>query len=235
MRQANPVTADKDLARRVAQRDAGALESVMRLQNGRLFRVARSILRNPADAEDAVQEAYVAAFTKIDTFRGDAQLATWLTRIVINKALARRRRQYGERTVVALTDPQHRVPEPEESAVAYQPVESPEQGAMREQMRRVLEQKIDELPMDFRTVLVLRDVEELTTEETAACLGISNATVRTRLFRARALLRAALAQEVDVATTDVFNFAGERCDRIVARVLERMREVAAEPTVRRDA
>ena len=192
----------------------------MRQHNGRLFRVARAILRDDADAEDAVQDGYLDAYRHIDSFRGDSRLGTWLVRIVANQALMRLRKQKRERIVVPFQPELDGATTTSQSDVADHRGESPSTATLRSEIRRMLEHRIDELPVAFRTVFMLREVEEMTVEETADALGIPAATVRTRLFRARALLREALARDLDMATGDVFGFAGARCDRIVARVLE---------------
>jgi len=217
---------DVDLARRVGERDERAFESLMRAHNRMLFRLARSILRDDAEAEDALQEAYLAAYRNIATFRGGARLSTWLARIVINEAYGRLRKRPRAATVISL-DGTGRAGEPraEEGTMVDETTERPEVAAERAELRRMLERRIDELPEQFRTVFVLREVEELSVEETAACLDLPPATVRTRAFRARALLRAALARDVDAATVDAFGFAGERCDRIVANVLRATRNI----------
>jgi len=199
-----------------------AFEAVMRQHNGRLFRVARAILKDDTEAEDALQDAYLEAYRHLGEFRGDAQLSTWLTRIVVNQSLMRLRRQKRERVVVPFDGPEER----EEVDVADENAELPSSAAMRAEVRRILERRIDELPVAFRTVFVMREVEDMTVDETAECLGLPPATVRTRLFRARSLLRTALARDVDSATVDVFGFAGARCDRIVAAVLSRIRELS---------
>jgi RNA polymerase sigma-70 factor (ECF subfamily) len=200
----------------VARRD---FERLMRQYNQRLFRVARSIVRDDADAEDALQDAYVQAFRKLDGFRGDAELSTWLTRIVINQALMRVRRRGRDRNVVSFTQ---RDPAAQELEVVDTHAESPSDAALRGEVRQVLERRIDELPEAFRTVFVMREVEEMTAREAADALGIPEATVRTRLFRARALLREALDRDMDSARSGVFAFDGARCDRIVAAVLARL-------------
>jgi RNA polymerase sigma-70 factor (ECF subfamily) len=194
--------------------------NVMRRYNQRLFRVARSILRHDADAEDALQDAYVQAYRKIDEFRGDAELSTWLTRIVINQALMRVRSRARDGVVVPFHGHDGEPgPEPE---VPDEHTESPSDAVIRGELRRMLEQRIDELPDAFRMVFVMREVEEMTARETADALGIPEATVRTRLFRARALLRTALERDVDSARSGAFGFDGARCDRIVARVIARL-------------
>jgi RNA polymerase sigma-70 factor, ECF subfamily len=209
---------DAELARRIAGRDHAAFELLMRRHNGRLFRVARAILKDDADAEDALQDAYLDAYRHIDDFQGGAALRTWLTRIVLNQSLMRLRKHKRHRVIV----PFNREQDLPESDVAHDTAELPDGAVLRAEIRRTLERRIDELPVAFRMVFVMRDVEDMTVAETAHCLSIPAATVRTRLFRARALLREALARDMDLATGDVFGFAGERCDRIVAMVLARL-------------
>jgi RNA polymerase sigma-70 factor (ECF subfamily) len=217
-----------DLARRIGERDERAFETMMRTHNRMLYRLARSILKDDAEAEDAVQDAYLSAYRHIEAFRGGAKLSTWLARIVINEAYARLRRRRRTAEVVPLaaaSDPTGDAHSRSEEGIsmANDTAEWPERAAMRSEVRRILERRIDGLPEQFRVVFVLREVEELTVEETAACLDLAPATVRTRAFRARALLREALERDIDAATVDAFGFAGERCDRIVARVLQAVR------------
>jgi RNA polymerase sigma-70 factor, ECF subfamily len=216
---------DESLARRCAARDPAAFELVMRHYNRRLFRVARAVLKDDDEAQDVVQDAYIAAFRAIGDFRGTARLSTWLTRIVLNEAYGRLRRRKREARVVAL-DPYDRVALQSDAAMpSAGHDDDPERQAVRAELRRLLERHIDALPEQFRAAFMLREVEELSVEEAAACLQVAEATVRTRAFRARALLREALARELDVATLDAFGFAGERCDRIVAHVLRALAEV----------
>ena len=222
-----PVTlSDTELSRRIAQGDMHALEQLMRLHNRTLFRTARAILRDDAEAEDAVQEAYLQAYRSIGSFRGDAKLSTWLVRIVANEALARRRKDVRRAAIVPIRG--GGVEEREfETEVAVRAEDGPESQAQRSELRRLLEQKIDELPDAFRAVFMLRALEELPVDETAVVLGIPEATVRTRFFRARSLLREALSQEIDLTFDDAFAFLGERCDRIVANVLDRLKDLQA--------
>jgi RNA polymerase sigma-70 factor (ECF subfamily) len=220
---------EASLVDRLKARDELALVQLMRRYNQRLFRVARAILKSDADAEDAVQEAYLSAWGGIGSFRADARLATWLTRIVINASYARLRKAPAA-TVVSLDSVAPGLLDVQENPMT-KPVEPPEDAAIRAELRRLLERRIDALPEQFRTVFILRDVEELSVEETAACLSIPDATVRTRAFRARALLREALARDVDTLTLDAFGFAGARCDRIVQAVLERVRAIGDGPSV----
>jgi RNA polymerase sigma-70 factor (ECF subfamily) len=213
---------DAELARRIAAGDQQAFVLLMRRHNQLLFRTARSILRDDRDAEDALQEAYLHAYRSIGQFRGDARLSTWLTRIVVNESIARARKRSRRAEVMQM----YRGPETDtdncEAGMDADATQSPELGAMRAQARRILEQSIDALPEAFRMVFVLRAVEEMTNEEVALVLDIPEATVRSRFFRARSQLRAALLHEVDLAFETVFSFDGERCNRIVAAVSERI-------------
>jgi len=213
---------DRTLVARIVAGDGAAFEIVMRRHNGALFRTARAILRDDAEAEDALQETYLAAYRNLGTFRGDARLSTWLTRIVINQALGRLRARRRDNVVGLHDDLGEPAGEAGGDAMDETPAASPETGTLRTQLRRLLEREIDALPLAFRTAFMLREVEEMTIDEVAASLEIPEATVRTRVFRARAMLRAALAEELDLATGEVFAFAGKRCDRIVAAVLARL-------------
>jgi RNA polymerase sigma-70 factor (ECF subfamily) len=199
---------DTELITRILAGDMRALEALMRLHNRKLFRTARAILRDDAEAQDAVQEAYLRAYKALGSFRGDAKLSTWLVRITANEALMRRRRLGAPAA------------EPNLEMLADEAAD-PEADAERGEMRRLLQSRIDALPEGYRTVFVLRGVEELSVEEVAAALDIPQATVRTRFFRARSLLRAAMAGDIDATAKDAFSFAGLRCDRIVALVLSR--------------
>jgi RNA polymerase sigma-70 factor (ECF subfamily) len=220
---------DADLARRIAGNDQAAFESLMRRYNGKLFRVARAILKDDSDAEDALQDAYLEAFRHIGEFRGSSQLSTWLTRIVINRALMRLRAQTRHRVVVPFGAGDSTEPGQRPMDMADQHSESPSDATIRAEVRRTLERRIDQLPIAFRTVFVMREVEDMSVKETADCLGIPVATVRTRLFRARALLREALARDMDMATINVFRFDGARCDRIVAAVKARLADDRRSP------
>jgi RNA polymerase sigma-70 factor, ECF subfamily len=211
---------DTELARRVAAGEEAAIRLLMRRHNQALFRTARSILRDDAEAEDAVQEAYLKAIAAIATFRSDARLSTWLVRIVANEALGRLRRVRRGAEVIRLEGDS---PGTGQSiGDIADPSPSPESEAMGAQARRIIESRIDELPDAFRTVFVLRAVQELSVEETAAALDIPEATVRTRFFRGRAMLRESLARSMDTALDSAFGFAGARCDRIIERVIARL-------------
>ena len=213
---------DAALAARVAAGDLGAFERLMRLHNRRLYRLARATLRDEADAEEALQDAYLRAFKAIGQFRGESSLATWLSRLVLNECLGRLRRQGRRSSIVRLvsTDADERV---EHEFMSHpSPGATPHDHAERSEIRAMLERKLDELPEAFRTVFVLRGVEEMDVSEVARCLGIPETTVRSRFFRARSMLRELLARDFDVAERDVFAFGGKHCDRLVAAVLERL-------------
>lgn len=219
---------DRELATRASQGDTPAFECIMRRHNQLLFRTARSILKSDEETEDALQETYLRAWRAIGSFRDDAQLSTWLVRIVINEALGRLRRR-GAQVIpldsAALPD----IDEAHESTVADDPDRQPENLAMREELRRLMERRIDRLPDAYRTVFMLRAVEEMSVAETAVALALPEATVRTRFFRARSLLRESLSRDVDVAVGDAFSFDGARCDRIVARVLASLADERESP------
>jgi RNA polymerase sigma-70 factor (ECF subfamily) len=213
--------ADHELAARAAAGDAPAFAAIMRRHNRLLFRTARSILKSDVDAEDALQEAYLRAWRAIDSFRSEAKLSTWLARIVINESLARLRRGRGAQVIPldnTTTELDH---DAMEDRMEDDPDQQPERVAMRAELRRLMETCIDRLPEVFRTVFILRAVEEMSVEDVAVALDVPEATVRTRLFRARSLMREGLSRDIDVATGDAFSFDGERCDRIVAQVMLR--------------
>jgi RNA polymerase sigma-70 factor, ECF subfamily len=212
---------DAALAARVRSGDAAAFELLMRRYNQRLYRLARSMLRDGAGAEDAVQDAYLAAYQAMGTYRAQASLATWLSRVVVNQCLVRLRRQVRRDNIVPMV-PLGGPGEQELPAMPADDKDTPDRALVRAELRAVLERKLDELPEAFRTVFVLRSVEELSVEETARTLNLPETTVRSRHFRARSMLRESLAQDIDVAERDVFSFAGARCDRIVANVLRKL-------------
>jgi len=215
---------DAELLKRVQARDPSAFELLMRRYNRRLFRVAHALLRDPAESEDVLQETYLAAFRSAERFRGEASLATWLTRIAVNECMTRLRRNARRDNIVPIVGNAALQQEEEGESMpgkeSFPVQETPDLGLMRAELRALLERRIEALPRDFRVVFVMRAVEELTVEETAQCLGIAEATVRSRHFRARSLLREFIAKDLDLAERDVFDFAGERCDRVVARVLK---------------
>jgi RNA polymerase sigma factor (sigma-70 family) len=216
---------DIALVEHVQHGDRQAFRHVMRRSNQRLFRVARGVMNDDAEAEDVVQEAYVHAYEKIASFRGDASLLTWLTRIVLNEAYGRLRKRH--RTVdideidVAQSNDGRVVAFPSKFGS-----EDPAASAARDQIRRLVEHAIDKLPEPFRIVFVMREIEECTVEETAASLDLRPETVKTRLYRARRLLRAALHDTLATTMTDAFPFMGARCDRVTESVMQRLQAMA---------
>lgn len=210
---------DAELVAAAAQGSGRAFEIIMRRNNQLLFRTARSILRSDTEAEDAVQEAYLRAWRALGGFRADAKLSTWLVRIVTNEALGRLRRAHAQ--VIPL-DTAMVSPDPDtQAALTADPEQQPEGFAMRDEIRRILEARIDQLPDAYRTVFMLRGVQEMSVEEVAQALQVPEATVRTRFFRARSLMREGLANDIDMTLNDAFSFDGARCDRITASTLER--------------
>ena len=213
---------DAELARLCASRDADAVRHVLACNNQRLFRAAWSILKDRAEAEEAVQAAYVSAFSSMERFEGRSSLSTWLTRIVVNEALGRlrserRRRSRLEAEGVPVLDAYR------EKLMAGSETPPPDATVAREQLRRLLEHAIAGLPEIFRTVFVLREVEGLSVDDTAEALGIPSATVKTRLLRARRKLQEALAPEVQGALNGTFPFAGSDCAAMTERVLRELR------------
>lgn len=210
---------DTELARRCAERDPEAFRHVIATNNQRLFRTAWSILKHRSEAEEAVQAAYMLGFAKIGSFEGRSSLSTWLTRIVINEALGRkraeeRRRRSFEEEGIAVLDAYR------ENLMRGSETESPEAAMAREQIRRLLEKAVGELPEAFRTVFVLREVEGLSSEETAEILDVPVATVKTRLHRGRRRLHDMLAPEMSDLLSGAFPFAGADCEAMAARVLK---------------
>jgi RNA polymerase sigma-70 factor (ECF subfamily) len=211
---------DMELARRALAREARAFRAIMTRHNRRLYRIARSILRNDGEAEDALQEAYLHAFANLGGFRGDSTLATWLSRIVINEALGRLRKR---KRAVSVFLPDGDVPAAE--IIAF-PVgaglDDPERNMAQRQILELVERATDSLPDDFRTVFVARAIEGLSVEETAELLGLKPETVKTRLHRARKLLRERLDEQIGPVLLDAFPFAGRRCERVTQAVMRRL-------------
>jgi RNA polymerase sigma-70 factor (ECF subfamily) len=209
---------DVELAQRCAARDRGAVQHVIAANNQRLFRAAWSILKSRPDAEEAVQAAYLSAFANIGSFEGRSALSTWLTRIVVNEALGRRRaeerrRRHLQQEGVALLDDYR------DALMRGSDADAPDVAIAREQIRKLLERAVADLPDPFRTVFVLREIEGLSSEETAEVLEVPVATVKTRLFRSRKRLQEALAPEVANVLSGTFPFAGSDCAAMADRVL----------------
>ena len=202
---------DAELVRRIRGGETALFELVMRRYNQRLFRVLRALLRDEGEAEDVLQDAYVRAYSHLSQLEQPERLSSWLTHIAVHEAKARLRRR--SRVVDVKEGPLHAVPSP---------TRDPEQEALGRQLQRVLVAAIDELPVGYRTVFVLRDVEGMSTADVAQSLHLSEQAVKMRLHRARAALRQGLYDRVGAAAHPPFSFDGERCDRIVAGVLARL-------------
>ncbi|WP_051228701.1 RNA polymerase sigma factor [Pleomorphomonas oryzae] len=209
------MSADLDLAQRALARDGGAIRIIIKTHNQRLYRLARGVVRNDSEAEDIVQEAYVSAFAHLGDFRGDASLGTWLSRIVINEALGRLRKR--RRTAETRELPQAEIiPFPLNTG------DDPERTMAQRQILALVERATDSLPDVYRMVFVARVIEGLSNEETAELLGVRPETVKTRLHRARTLLRKALDDQIGPVLLDAFPFAGRRCERLTTAVMKRL-------------
>jgi len=205
---------DEEIVIRVVDGQTALYEVLMRRYNERIYRAARSIVRDEDEAEDVMQQAYVNAYAHLRQFDGRAKFSTWLTKIAIHEALARARKQ-GRYDAVDFN-------EEENQAVERQPSRDPEQQAFAGELRSLLESSIDELPDGLREVFMLREVDGLNTAETAECLGVSEDVVKTRLSRSRAALRNQLAERAGILAPESFRFPQPRCDRIVAAVFARI-------------
>lgn len=210
---------DTTLLERLRVGDRTAAQVVVQRHNKMLWRIARGIVRDDADAEEVVQDAYVRALTSLDGFRGDSSLATWLSRIVVREALRRRERRpqpVDLAEVIEALPPDH----PGSATMAMAP--SPEAAAAGQQIRRIVEKAVDSLPAPFRVVFMMRIVEQMSINETAATLGIPVATAKTRLHRANQQMRAALGSELAAVFDGAFPFGGSRCERLTQAVLARL-------------
>ncbi|MFB9985178.1 RNA polymerase sigma factor [Mesorhizobium kowhaii] len=203
------------LVRRALAREGDGFRTIIKTYNQRLYRIARGVVRNDSEAEDIVQEAYVRAFAHLDAFRGDSSLATWLSRIVINEALGRLRKR--RRTVSMPENPQAEI-----IRFPLNPSDDPERTMAQRQILQLVERATDRLPDVYRTVFVARVIEGLSIEETADLLGVRPQTVKTRLHRARALVRKALDDQIGPVLLDAFPFAGRRCERLTSAVMRRL-------------
>ncbi|MBY5690624.1 RNA polymerase sigma factor [Rhizobium leguminosarum] len=219
-RQQMSILSDADLVPLAKMGNEPAIRAIVQRHNQRLFRAARAIIRNDAEAEDVVQAAYVKAFTNLATFRGDAQLSTWLTRITLNEALGRAR---ARKNTTGLEEIDMQTMAPGGEVLQFPSSLSatdPETELARSQARHLLENAVDELPDDFRAVFVLRDVEGMSTDEAASYLGIRPETAKTRLHRARKMMRQSIEKQLSGAFSALFPFDGARCafmaDRVIA-------------------
>ena len=215
--------ADADLVARAGDGDEAAFEAIMRQHNRLLFRSARGIVDDDASAQDVVQESYLKAFSALNGFRGDCALGTWLVRIAIRVALDHQRKRgrivsLDERNDAASPTPMETLMQ--ENAPS---TEAPDTQAERSELRAALQRAIDSLPPIYRSVFMLRAVEEMSVDDTALCLQVSGDVVKTRYLRSRALLRDALGAQLEAHTPQVYAFAGARCDAVVAHVLAALR------------
>ena len=208
---------DEEAVRRVVAGERELFELLLRRYNQRIYRAVRAILRDPNDAEDVMQQAYVNAYRHLHQFEGRASFPTWMTRIAIREATARNRKALSHLQLVPelhgdniMSDVREPSPDPEERAVAAD-------------LMQHVEAEVTALPEAYRSVLLLREVEGLSTEETAACLEVSAEVVKTRLHRARTMLRDALYRRAGVGLHSIFSFGAQRCDRVVAKVMEQIR------------
>jgi RNA polymerase sigma-70 factor (ECF subfamily) len=206
-------SSDEEIVRRILAGDAALFEILMRRHNQRIYRAVRAVLRTDDESEDVMQQAYLSAYQHLHQFAGDARFSTWLTRIAVNEALGRRRKRnrgsHQEIETVDITLVESNTPDPEEQA-------------SHSELRDVMEREVSALPDAFRIVVVMRDVEGLSTSETATALGISEDLVKQRLHRARAMLRDSLYQRAGVTLASLFAFGNARCDRVVAGVMARV-------------
>src|SRR5712672_128058 len=212
-------TTDTELVQRALGRDEAAVRAIMQANNRRLYRLARGILRNNSEAEDVVQETYVRAFTHLEQFRGDSSLSTWLSRIAMNEALGRLRRQRPGVNIESLP------PGTLEAQIIQFPLASsddPEKSMAQREIQHVVEHAIDELPEAFRLVFITRVIEGMNVEETAEILGVRPETVKTRLHRARTMLRDIVERKIGPVVMEAFPFAGKRCERLTDAVLKRL-------------
>lgn len=211
---------DEEIVDRVRDGTAALYELIVRRHNQRLYRVARAILRDDAEAEDVMQEAYVRAFQHLDQFEGRSPFAAWLTRIAVHEALARlRARQRMQQFEQPGDNADVELPIPERSP-------DPEQQTSNLELARLLEEELLHLPEQYRAVLMLRDVEDLSTAETAEALGLTEENVKVRLHRGRSMMRRNLTERIGARAKEAFPFMGARCDRVTSAVLRRVAEIS---------
>ena len=222
-RAAGTLAGERNLVERAKSGDQSAFRAIMEQNNQRLYRVARAVMKDDTEAEDVVQETYLRAFFNLSKFRGESSLTTWLTRIALNEALGRKRKQRAMVTLETVETAQQTSAQIIQFP-AMNTETDPERSAAQSEIRKLLERAMDALPEPFRLVFVMRDVEEMSIEETAFHLGIRPQTVKTRLHRARRLLRQSLDGELASTLKETFPFAGARCARITEAVLSRLRK-----------
>ena len=209
---------DAELVERIRTGETALYDTLMRRYHQRLYRIARVILRNPEEAEDVVQEAYVRAYTHLDQFAGAAKFSTWLTKIAVHEALARLRK----RSRIVGADPVKGAEKSSGMESLESSIPNPEVQAFEKQTLEMLEAAIEAMPDNLRSVFVMREMEEMSTAETAECLGLSDAAVKIRLHRARKLLRRDLYLRVGALSSQAFRFLGEHCDRVTHAAMDRI-------------
>jgi RNA polymerase sigma-70 factor (ECF subfamily) len=209
---------DSEIVRRVRAGERALFEVLMRRHNQRIYRAARAVVKDETEVEDVMQQAYINAFTHLDQFEERSEFSTWLTRIALNEAFARRQKMRRAESVSRNVDDEGRALM--ETITSSQP--DPERQAYAQELRDVLEAAVDELPERYRTVFMLRDIEGLSTSETGVGLGLGDEAVKTRLHRARAMIRRSVSARIGVAAAGAFQFQAPRCDRVVNAVLERI-------------
>ena len=213
---------DEEVVQRVLAGETALFEILMRRYNQRLYRISRVILRDDAEAEDVMQDAYVRAYEHLNQFAGKAAFATWLTRIAIHEALARKRRRSRMEELDAFPE------NGDVMSILKSSAPTPEARTAQAETRQMLEEAIDRLPESYRTVVVLREVEEMSVAETAASLGVTDGVVKTRLHRAHAMLRRDLYSRARGRAADLYQFHAVRCDRVVKAVFARIKIRALE-------
>lgn len=209
---------DAEVVRRVRAGEVALFEILMRRHNQRLYRATRSVIRDEHDVEDVMQQAYINAFTHLHQFEERSQFSTWLTRIALNEAFSRRRKIHIVEPIRELEAGSTKDRDTLMDTLTS-PHADPERQAYAEELHRVLEQAVDTLPETYRTVFMLRDVEGLSTSETGEGLGLGEEAVKTRLHRARAMIRRAVTARIGDVAAGAFQFHAVRCDRVVAAVL----------------
>jgi RNA polymerase sigma-70 factor (ECF subfamily) len=210
---------DEEVVKQVIAGEIRLFEILMRRYNQRLYRVARSILGDDSEAEDVIQDAYVRAYTHLNQFAGQAKFSTWLTKIAVHEALARVRWRSRFIGIDSASKSER-----DSMSISMSKTRDPEQQALARELSLVLEAAVDALPETYRSVFMMREIEGMSTDETAECLDISEEAVKTRLHRARALLRKEIYARIGIATASTFRFAGPRCDRVVLAVFDKIRE-----------
>jgi RNA polymerase sigma-70 factor, ECF subfamily len=212
---------DAEIVLRVRAGDGALFEILMRRHNQRIYRVARAVLKDENEVEDVMQQAYFNAYTHLDQFQERSQFSTWLTRITLNEAFSRRKKlRQAESVGTMLSDADIESGDVMETVTSSQP--DPERQAYAQELHRVLEEAVDALPESYRTVFMLRDIEGLSTSEAGEGLGLGDEAIKTRLHRARAMIRRSVTARLGEATAGAFQFHAPRCDRVVSAVLARI-------------